>query len=113
LDLESGDAVVAVPRADWQGLVAVAADDRFEWNLDGEVEVRRQERTAALDHVGTIALERVRHVVVAHTKEHADEPVREPVHEELEAGRVHHLASPNEARSEGALAACPEHEVVA
>src|SRR5262245_28576178 len=113
LELQTGDAVMALTPADWQGLVAVAADDRLEWNLDGEVEVRRQERTAALDHVGTIALERVRHVVVAHTEEHADEPVREPVHEELQARIVHHLASRNEARSEGALGAIPEHVVVA
>ena len=39
LDLELGDARFSVGPGDWDDRVVVAASDRLEWHLDGEVEV--------------------------------------------------------------------------
>src|SRR5690348_10720876 len=49
--------------------VGVAADDRLEGELDGEVEVLGEERLDGLDHLAPVGLEGVGGVVVAVAEE--------------------------------------------
>src|SRR5687767_15625596 len=68
-EMQCGDAVAAAAPADGDYLVAVAAHDRLERQLDGEVKVGREQRLAPLEHAGAVALESVGDVVVVEAKE--------------------------------------------
>ena len=63
----------------------LAAHDRLQGKLDREVEVIGEERLHRVDHFAAIRLESVRRVVVAVAEEQADEAVRQPVDDELDA----------------------------
>src|SRR4051794_3745659 len=62
-DLELGDAEFPVAPRDGCDRVAVPAHDGFQRKLDGEIEMRGEERAAAVDDGPTVSLERVRRVV--------------------------------------------------
>src|ERR1700677_4443054 len=63
LYLELGDAVLAVLPGDGDDGPRVSPHDRLEGKLHREVEMRRDERPAAVDHAHPVGLERVRRVV--------------------------------------------------
>jgi hypothetical protein len=91
----------------------VAADDRLQRHLDGEVEVLGEERLDRLDHLAPVGLEGVGGVVVAVAEEEADELVGEAVEDVLEARVVVDAGAGHEAGAEGAVPALFQQPVVA
>src|SRR5436309_1816771 len=112
LQAEAAGATFAVAPCDRQHLVAVAPHDRLQRQLDGEVEVRRDERLAAAGDLGAIAFERVGRVVVSDPKQHAYDEFRQAVDDELEVRVVDRPSAAYEARAEGAVGLVAQHAVV-
>jgi hypothetical protein len=75
---------------------AVAANDRLQRHLDGEVEVIRQQGLNRVDDLAAVGLEGVGRVVVVVPEDRPDEPVREPVDRQLQPGVVVHPGAANE-----------------
>ena len=96
LEQEARGADVAVVPRDRGDLVGVAAGNRLEWNLDGQVEVGRDEWPAALDDTPPVALEGIGDVVVSQTEEDADQTVGGSVDAQLETGISGALSPSNE-----------------
>src|SRR5215207_2875480 len=82
-DLELRDPFLAIVPAVRDDDVRVAADDRLERHLDGQVEVVREEGLDPRDDAPPIELEGVREVVVRVPEEQLDQRVAEPVQYQL------------------------------
>ena len=86
LDLELGLARAAVAPGDGHDGPGVPAHDGLERQLDGEVEVRRDERAAALDDLAPVGFEGVGGVVERNAEQAPDEEIGQAVDEQLELG---------------------------
>ena len=88
-------------------------DDRLQRQLDGQVEVVREQRINRLDHLTPVGLEGIRRVVVTVQEDRPDEEVGEAVDEELQPRVVAGPPARHEARAERAVPALLEDGVVA
>jgi hypothetical protein len=107
-DFELGQAGAAVAPGDGDDGEAVAADDGFQGEFDGDVEVRRQDRLDAVDDFFAVGFEGVGRVVESVAEEEAHKGVGQPVHEELDRRIVDGAASLHEAAAEDAVVAFVE-----
>jgi hypothetical protein len=102
LDFEFGEAGAAVAPGDGDGGEGVAADEGFEGEFDGDVEVGGEDGADAGDDVAAVGFEGVGGVVEAVAEEDADEEVGKAVEEELEGWVVDDAAAFGEAGAEDA-----------
>ena len=103
LDLELGLAVFAVLPGDGDDRPRVAADDGLQGDLDGQVEMRREQGPAALDDSAAIGLESVGGVVERDVEADADKEIGEAIDPELQARVVDDLAAFDETAAEDAV----------
>src|SRR5215469_7442111 len=75
LDFELRDAGPPIPPGDWQCGPGITADDGFERQLDGEIEMRRKEWATAVERAAAVRFERVGQVVERHTEQQAQKEV--------------------------------------
>ncbi len=104
-DFEFGQAGAAVAPGDGDDGEAVAADDGFEGEFDGDVEVRGEDRPDAADDFFAVGFEGVGRVVESVAEEEAHEGIGQAVHEELDRRIVDGAASLHEAAAEDAVVA--------
>src|SRR4030095_4994410 len=90
-----------------------AAHDGLERQLDGQVEMGRDQGTAAVDGLPSVGLERVGDVVELDPEHHPQEEVRESIHDELEPGIVDGSPAPDESAPEDAFVALVQLRPVA
>jgi hypothetical protein len=90
----------------------VAAYDRLERDLHGQVEVVGEQGLDGLDHLPPVGLERVGGVVVVVAEERPDPPVDQAVEDQLDPRVVGHPVAAGEAGPEGAVKAVLEHPVI-
>ena len=102
-DFELGEAGAAVVPGDGDGGEGVAADEGFEGEFDGDVEVGAEDGADAVDDFAAVGFEGVGGVVEAVAEEGADEEVGESVEEELEGWVVDDAAAFGEAGAEDAV----------
>jgi len=81
----------------------ITSDDRLERNLDGQIEVWRDERLTAFDRRSAVRLKRVSRIVERNFEKEAQKSVRQSIHLELEPWVVDHSAPFDEATSEYAI----------
>lgn len=58
---------------------AVSPDDGFQWNLDGQIEMRGQEWSASTNYRASVCLERIRRIVQIDPEEHAQEKISKSI----------------------------------
>src|SRR5882757_930931 len=75
LELEFGHSGAAIFPTDRDDGPGKTAHDGFEWQLYCQIEVGRNERSAAFDHLAPIGLEGVGRVVKRNVEDNADEKV--------------------------------------
>ena len=63
LDLELGLAEFAIVPGNRHYRPTIATHNCLEWDFDGQIEMRRHERTTAVDHVAPIGFESVGRVI--------------------------------------------------
>src|SRR5215469_9291418 len=85
--------------------VGVAADDRFQRQFDRKIEVVREDRLYARDHLTAIALESIGRVVRLQLEKQTDEQVDETIEHELVRRIVDYFAAAPEPRAEHAVVA--------
>jgi len=107
-NFELGYSVASVAPSDGDNGEIVAADNGFQWKLDGDVEVGRQDRADAVDDLFAVSFEGVGGVVEAVAEEEAHEGVGQAVHEEFDRRVVDGAASLHEAAAEDAVVAFVE-----
>ena len=113
LDLQLRLAGPPVAPGDRDDGPAVAAHDRLQGQLDEDVEVRGDERLAAVDRRAPVGLERVRGVVERDAEQQPDEEVGQPVEPVLQPRVVDDAPAGDEAAAEDALPALVELAPVA
>src|SRR4051812_11060236 len=111
LQTQLGLAGGAVGPRDRDDGVGVAADHGLQWQLDGQVEVRRQQRPDVVDDLALVGLEGVGGVVVAVAEQQPDAQVDQPVERQLEGRVVVDLRAGHEPRPEGAVKALLQQSV--
>lgn len=102
-DFEFGDAVAAVAPRDGNDGKVVTADDGFEGQFDGDVEMRRENGADAIDDFFAVGFEGVRRVVEAVAEEEAHKGVGHAVHEELDRRVIDGAAALHETAAENAV----------
>src|SRR5205085_7783768 len=105
LDLQFGDAAATISPGDRDGRPGEAANDRFQGELDREVEMRRDQRLAALDYVAAVSFEGVGRVVQPDPEHDLQEKIREPVQEQFELRIIDHAPSSDEAAAKDTVVA--------
>lgn len=107
-DFEFGDAVAAVAPGDGDDRKIVAADDGFEGEFDGDVEVRGEDGADAVDDFFAVGFEGVGGVVKAVAEEESHEGVGQAVHEKFDRRVIDGAAAFHEAAAEDAVVAFVE-----
>src|SRR5271166_2624287 len=103
LDLKLGHALFAVDPTIRHDRISVAAHDRLQWQLDGQIEVLREQRLDPGDHRPAVHLKGIRDVVAGNAKQQPNEPVPKTVQDQFRAGIVHHSTTAAEPRAEDAI----------
>jgi len=112
-DLEFGHARTAVAPGDGNDGETVAADDGFQGEFDGDVEVGREDGADAVDDFFAVGFEGVGRVVETVAEEETNEGVGQTVHEELDRRVVDGSAALHETAAENAVVAFVEFFPVA
>src|SRR5881396_3868095 len=76
----------AIAPSDWDSGPRISTDDRFKRQLNREVEMRRNQWTAAIDYSFAVGFESVGRVVEAYAKEHLYEIVGQSVEKQFHFG---------------------------
>src|SRR5947209_1220090 len=104
--------MLTIRPADWYDREAVSADDGFQWHLDGQVEVMREQRLNLVYDVSAVGLESVGRVVVAVLKQDADASVDNTIKNQLQPGVTICATAVAKPGAKGAVVTLLEHPVV-
>src|SRR5215472_11920481 len=102
-DLKLGHALLAVDPKIWHDRISVAAHDRLQRQLDGQIKMLREQWLDSGDYCPAVHLERIRDVVTGSPKQELNEPVAQPVQHQFRAGIVYDTPAADESRPEDAI----------
>src|SRR5581483_2164698 len=113
LDAQLGYAGFPVCPGDRNHAIGVAAHNGLQRHLDGQVEVRRNERLHRGNHFTPVYLEGVRNIVEPKSKEHADKEIRQTIQQQFMTRIIDNTRTLDKPGSEHAITAGGKLAIIA